>query len=405
MRSLRLSHLALFLILPLSTSLHAQDWGTPVWADEFNSPAGSPLDPTKWTFDIGQSRVNHEVAVYCPGTPSPHDQSNPRTSTAWSEIQVCDPKDGNVSLDGEHLVLRAVQRDGKWTSGRIKTQDRQTFQYGRIEARIKMPFGDGLWPAFWGLGEDIRSAGWPGSGEIDIMESVPEIGGLGPSRIRATIHGPGYSGDYGVRNDMAWTNGERVDTAFHIYGAIWSPYMIQFYLDDPKNVFFIATPHELPAGKEWRYGHPFFLILNLAVGSDKSWSGATDATTPNPAEMLVDYVRVYKAAPIAGPVIEAAPARMRTGETAQLPLKLTAKSGSGKVYLDCATIAPGVKCSLNPYVVDLSSGEATASLHLATQKSPIDKADVKVTAYTLSGDESSETVHISFKKQIMESSR
>jgi beta-glucanase (GH16 family) len=398
MRQFRLSNLVpLLLLLPLSTFTLAQEWGTPVWSDEFNLPAGSSLDPAKWTFDIGKSRVNHEVEVYCPGSPSPHDQSNPRTSTAWEEIKVCDPKDGNVSLDGEHLVLRALRRDDLWTSGRIKTQDRQTFQYGRIEARIKMPFGAGLWPAFWGLGDDIRTAGWPGTGEIDIMENVPEVGGLGPSRIRSTIHGPGYSGDNGIRNDIAWTNGNRVDTGFHIYGAIWSPYMIQFYLDDPKNIFFVVTPHELPVGKDWRYNHPFFLILNLAVGSEKSWSGAANATTPNPAEMLVDYVRVYKAAPIAGPRIESAPASMHNGDTAEMPLKLTAKTGSGKIYLDCSTIAPGVKCSLNPYVVDLSSGAATTSLNLVTQRSPIDKADVKVTAYTLSGDESCGIVHIAFR--------
>ena len=103
---------------------------------------------------------------------------------------MCDPKDGNVSFDGQHLILRAVRRDDVWTSGRIKTLGHQSFQYGRIEASMKLPFGAGIWPAFWALGDNIMKVGWPASGEIDIMENVPEIGGLGPSRVRSTVHGP-----------------------------------------------------------------------------------------------------------------------------------------------------------------------------------------------------------------------
>jgi beta-glucanase (GH16 family) len=397
MHSLRVFSL-LAILLGLATLSSAQDWGTPIWADEFNAPAGSRLDPAKWNFDIGNLQVNQEVEIYCPGFPSDPGQSKPRFAAAWQEISACDPKDGNVSLDGEHLVLRAVQHKHVWTSGRIKTEGLQTFQYGRIEARIKLPFGAGVWPAFWALGDDISQRGWPGSGEMDFMENVPELGGLGPSRIRSTIHGPGYSGDYGVRNDIAFSHDARVDTAFHTYGAIWSPYLIQFYVDDPKNIFFVVTPHELPAGKEWVYNHPFFLILNLAVGSAKSWSGASDASTPNPAEMLVDYVRVYKAPPIPGPKIEAAPVTLRNGDSAQVRIRLTAHPGSGRMYLDCSTIAPGLTCSLQPYVADFTAkGEATAALNLVTQKSPIDQADVKVTAYTLSGNQSSSTIHVTFK--------
>jgi beta-glucanase (GH16 family) len=283
----------------------AQNWGTPVWQDEFHQPPDSRLDPAKWSFDIGDLHVNREVEIYCPGFPSEHDQSKPRFEAGWQEINICDQKDGNVSFEGEHLVLRATERHGVWTSGRIKTEGHQAFQYGRIEARIKMPVGPGLWPAFWALGEGITKVGWPASGEIDFMENVPEVGGLGPARIRSTLHGPAYSGDYGIRNDFEFPSGGRVDTEFHTYGAIWSPYMIQFYVDDPANIFFTATPHQLPVGKAWVYNQPFFLILNLAVGSAESWPKATTPTTPNPADMLVDYVRVYKAAAIPGPKIEA----------------------------------------------------------------------------------------------------
>lgn len=399
MSSLRVISIALiFLVICSARRVNAQEWGSPVWADEFNQPAGSVLNPSKWTFDLGNMKVNAEVEIYCPEFPFNRAQAKPWLDSAWNDISVCDPKDRNVWLDGEHLVLRAVQHNGLWTSGRIKTAGRQTFQYGRIEARIRMPFGAGLWPAFWALGDRISTVGWPASGEIDFMENVPEVGGLGPSRIRSTIHGPGYSGDYGVRNDIAWSNGERVDTAFHTYGAIWSPYMIEFYLDDPRNVFFVATPHELPVGKEWAYNQPFFLILNLAVGSAKSWSGATDATTPNPGEMLVDYVRVYKTATIPGPSITADPFAMHNGDSAEIPVKLAARNGSGRMYLECSTTAPGVSCSLHPYVVNFDSKhEAMVSLKVVTQLSPIHEADVRVTAYTLSGDEGAGRVHITFK--------
>jgi beta-glucanase (GH16 family) len=378
-----------------SMSSLAQNWGTPVWQDEFHQPPDSRLDPAKWNFDIGDLRVNREVEIYCPGFPSEHDQSKPRFEAGWQEISVCDQKDGNVSFDGEHLVLRATEHHGVWTSGRIKTEGHQAFQYGRIEARIKMPAGPGLWPAFWALGDGIAKIGWPASGEIDFMENVPVVGGLGPARIRSTLHGPAYSGDYGIRNDFEFPHGGRVDTGFHTYGAIWSPYMIQFYVDDPANIFFTATPHQLPVGKAWVYNQPFFLILNLAVGSAGSWPKATAPNTPNPADMLVDYVRVYKAAAIPGPKIEAATATIASDDSTQVPVTLTAAPGSGKMYLDCSTIASGLTCSLSPYIVDFTAAaSATATLNLVTQKGPPETADVKITAYTLSGDESSGIVHI-----------
>ena len=376
----------------------AQDWGKPVWADEFNQAAGSRLDPSKWTFDIGNLRVNNEVEIYCPGDGANRDQSKPHLDTAWKEISVCDPKDGNVSLDGEHLVLRAVKHGDFWTSGRIKTSGRQAFQYGRFEARIKMPFGPGIWPAWWALGNNIEKVGWPQSGEIDFMESVPERGGLGPSRYRSTMHGPGYNGNGGIRNDVDLAGGSRVDTAFHTYGMIWSPYLVQFYLDDPANTFFTVTPHEIPVGKEWVFNQPFFLILNLAIGSDRSWPGATDSTTPNPANMLVDWVRVYKAAKIEGPRMQAEAVTMKTGTTRDVPVKLTSKRGTGKVYLDCSTIASGISCGLDPYVVDFSNtDQVKTTLRLVTQKNPTSGAEIKIDAYTLSGDQSTGTVRVKFE--------
>lgn len=373
-----------------------QDWGKPVWADEFNQPAGSRLDPAKWNFEIGNLKVNNELEIYCPGFPAEKEQSKPWYDAGWKDISICDPKDGNVSFDGEHLVLRAVLRNGKWTSGRINTEGHESFKYGRAEARIKLPFGAGIWPAFWAHGDE--SVSWPRVGEIDYMESVPEHGGLGPYRVRSTIHGPGYSGDFGIHNDLAFPHNGRVDDGFHIYGCIWSPYMIQFYVDDPKNIFFVVTPRELPPGTEWVYSHPFYVILNLAIGGEHSWPGAADATTQSPATMLVDYVRVYKAGKIEGPTIEAPGVAMRTGTNKQVKVRLSSKSGTGRVYLDCATTAPGVHCEMNPYVVDFSNtSEATANLHITAQRSPISKAELKITAYTVSGNDSSQIVKVSLK--------
>src|SRR5581483_4444076 len=246
-----LSFVAMFFLF--AAAAIAPDWGSPVWSDEFKQPAGSPLDPAKWNLEIGNLKFNNELEIYCPAFPADREQMKPRFDAGWTEISACNPQDGNVSFDGEHLLLRATKHGGQWFSGRINTEGHYAFQYGRMEARIRLPFGAGTWPAFWALGSDIQKVGWPAGGEIDVMENVPEHGGLGPHRVRSTVHGPGYSGNFGVRNDIDLFHGGRVDDGFHIYGAIWSPYMLQFYLDDPKNVFFVLTPRELPAGTEWVY--------------------------------------------------------------------------------------------------------------------------------------------------------
>jgi hypothetical protein len=167
--------------------------------------------------------------------------------------------------------------------------------------------------------------------------------------------------------------------------------MIQFYLDDPSHIFFVMTPRQLPAGKAWVYNHPFFLILNLAVGSSKSWSGAFDQTTPNPADVLVDYVRVYQAAPVEAPNFELPPAvRAKSGESTDAAVKIIGKPGSGRMYVECLSLDPGVHCDANPYVVDFSSsGEATVTAHVTAQPTPIEKASVTLNVYPVSGERAS----------------
>lgn len=237
-----------------------------VWSDEFN---GTQLDTKKWVYDIGGGKWgNLELEYY----------TNQST---------------NVAIQAGKLVITARQEKytdtnkavWNFTSGRLKTLGKFTQTYGRFEARIKIPFGQGIWPAFWMLGADIIKTGWPNCGEIDIMENI----GKEPTIVHGTIHGPGYSGAGGIGDQYSLPQGQRFADDFHVFAVEWEPRVIRFYVDD--HLYATRTPTDLPAGKKWVYDHPFFLILNLAVGGD--WPGNPDASTIFPQTMLVDYVRVY----------------------------------------------------------------------------------------------------------------
>ena len=175
-----------------------------------------------------------------------------------------------------------------YTSARLKTLGKFSQTYGRFEARIKIPRGQGIWPAFWMLGDDIDKPGWPTCGEIDIMENI----GKEPGIVHGTIHGPGYSGDKGIGSPYALATDQRFADDFHVYAVEWEPAAIRFYVDD--HLYATRTPEELPKGTKWVYDHPFFLLLNVAVGG--GWPGNPDSTTVFPQTMLVDYVRVYERA-------------------------------------------------------------------------------------------------------------
>jgi len=242
---------------------------TLVWSDEFNAPDGSAPDPKKWTYDIGgKGWGNNELESYT-------------------------GRRQNVAIQGGNLVIQALKEtytgpDGvarDYTSARLKTQRLFTQKYGRIEARIKIPYGQGLWPAFWMLGDDIDRAGWPACGEIDIFENI----GREPSIIHGTVHGPGYSGGKGISGAYALPGGYRFADGFHVFSVEWQPNQVTFLLD--ANAYKTVTPADLPPGAKWVFDHPFFLILNLAVGGNVPAS--PDISTDFPQRMLVDYVRVY----------------------------------------------------------------------------------------------------------------
>ena len=251
-----------------STPSPGAQW-TLVWSDEFDAANGSTPDPAKWAFDTGGSGWgNNELEYY-----TNHPQ--------------------NAQIQNGNLVITAVREsytgpDGvtrNYTSARLKTQGKFDQAYGRFEARIKIPSGQGVWPAFWMLGSNIALAPWPACGEVDIMENI----GKEPATVHGTIHGPGYSGSQGIGSPYSLPSGNFSDD-FHVFAVEWEPNAIRFYVDN--NLYATRSPADLPPGKTWVYDHPFFVILNLAIGGD--WPGNPDKTTVLPQKMLVDYVRVYK---------------------------------------------------------------------------------------------------------------
>jgi beta-glucanase (GH16 family) len=209
-----------------------------------------------------------------------------------NELETYTNRTQNAHVQDGNLVITANKEtftgsDGitrQYTSARLKTASLFEQKYGRFEARIKITFGQGMWPAFWMLGNNIGTAGWPSCGEIDIMENI----GKEPSIVHGTIHGPGYSGANGLGGPYTLPSGKFADD-FHIFAIEWEASALRFYVDG--NLYETRTPADLPAGKTWVFDHPFFILLNVAVGGD--WPGNPDNTTVFPQNMLVDYVRVY----------------------------------------------------------------------------------------------------------------
>jgi beta-glucanase (GH16 family) len=242
-----------------------------VWSDEFNGPDGSAVDSSKWVQETGGGGWGNNELEYYTRRPQ------------------------NAFLEKGNLVIKVVEEkysgsDGvsrNYTSARLKTQSKFSQTYGRFEARIKIPRGQGIWPAFWMLGADIKRVQWPACGEIDVMENI----GKEPAMVHGTIHGPGYNGANGIGSSFALPGGERFADDFHIYAVEWEPNTIRFYVDD--HLYATRTPADLPKETKWVYNHPFFILLNVAVGGD--WPGNPDSTSVFPQTMLVDYVRVYEA--------------------------------------------------------------------------------------------------------------
>jgi beta-glucanase (GH16 family) len=238
------------------------------WDDEFTGPNGSSPDLAKWVMESGGNGWGNE------------------------ELEYYTPRPKNLRLENGNLEVEAIKEEFKgpdgvtrrYSSGRITSQGRFSQVYGRFEARIRIPSGQGVWPAFWLLGDNFSSIGWPGCGEIDIMESVD----VEKSKIRGSLHGPGYSATESVTSRYTLPQG-RFSDGFHIFAVEWEPQVIRYYADD--ELYATTTPADLPKGARWVYDHPFFIVLNLAVGGNLP--ATPDTATEFPQRMLVDYVRVY----------------------------------------------------------------------------------------------------------------
>jgi beta-glucanase (GH16 family) len=281
----RLQLLAIAAVVATALPAHAQTWNL-VWSDEFNGAAGTFPDATKWNYDVGNNGGwgNGESQFYC---------------AAGSNAAPCSAANPNAFMNGGGSLVIRARRDagGTWTSARMLTSGKFTVQYGRIEARMRLVAASGLWPAFWMLGSNIGSVGWPSCGEIDIMEWVVNYA---PNVTSSALHGPGYSGGGNIGVQAGFPNGSRVDDPnYHIYGVEWSPNQIRFYRDVPTNVIRTMTPANIPAGTTWAYNHPFFILLNQAVGGN--WFPGPDGSTPPVNDVLVDYVRVFQAGAVPPP--------------------------------------------------------------------------------------------------------
>jgi len=232
--------------------------------DEFDRP-GAPSESI-WGYDIGTG------------------------NNGWgnNELQYYTDRPENIKVEDGMLHMTAIQESfmgSSYTSARILTKGKFEQAYGRYEARIKLPWGQGLWPAFWLLGADIDTNGWPNCGEIDVMENR----GSEPTIASSAVHGPGYSGGNAVLKRYELEN-DRFDTDFHIFGIEWGPGYINFYIDDV--LYNQITPEDVSG--EWVFNKPFFILMNVAVGG--SFGGPPNSDTVFPQTMLVDYVRVYESA-------------------------------------------------------------------------------------------------------------
>ncbi|MDI1463210.1 discoidin domain-containing protein [Catellatospora sp. KI3] len=233
-----------------------------IFADEFNGPAGTKPDASKWTIDTGTGQ-NAEQQYYT--------------------------NNNNANMNGAGSLVIEARREAvggmQYSSHRMNTGGKFTFQYGRVEARVKVPKGNGFWPAFWMMGADfLTGRPWPYNGEIDIMEIL----GKDTTRSYTTLHAPMYNGGGGYGFEKIW--GIDLSADYHVYAAQWDSNGIRFFVDSTE-VFYASKATVESTRGPWVFDHPFYLIVNLAVGGD--WPGNPDASTPFPSQMLIDYVRVY----------------------------------------------------------------------------------------------------------------
>lgn len=244
------------------------------WSEEFGGPPGALPDPQTWTAELGAGGWGcGQLQWYTASASNAAIDADGRLAIVARRELGLGPGLGNVGAPPTDRV----------TSARLITKDRVTLRLGRVEARIKVPAGLGLWVAFWMLGSDIDDVGWPACGEIDIMECV----GSQPATVHGTLHGPGFAG---LKDGIGYAHDAGVDLSedFHVYGVDWAADRITWLLDG--TAYHSLTPRATP-GERWPFTHDFYLLMNLAVGGD--WPGNSTEEPRLPATMLVDWIRAY----------------------------------------------------------------------------------------------------------------
>ena len=230
-----------------------------VWSDEFDA---TTLNLDNWTYELGDG---------CPNL------------CGWGNNELQEYTDNNHRLEEGMLIISAEKiSSNNYTSTRIVTKGKQEFQYGRIEARVKVPSGAGMWPAFWALGNDIETNSWPNCGEIDIIEYV----GKNPGQIFTSVH---TASSFGNTVNTQITPIPNVEDDFHVYSIEWNKDFIEFFFDDSR-VYRYAP--QIQNNETWPFNKPFFFILNLAVGGN--FGGPVANNIEFPREFIIDYVRVYQ---------------------------------------------------------------------------------------------------------------
>ena len=256
-------------IIALNSGIPESGYTTPesyegmslVWQDEFN---GDQLNLENWTFETGTG------------------------SNGWGNNELQYYRQENTRVEGGYLTITAKRESFQgrdYTSSRIKTQERQSFQYGRIDIRAALPKGQGIWPALWMLGNNITSVGWPSCGEIDIMELIG--GGAGrDNTVHGTIHWS-HRGQYASYGKAYTLQNGIFSDKFHVFSIVWTPATITWYVDDVQYNVVDITPAELN-----EFHQKYFLIFNVAVGGN--WPKSPDSSTSFPQRMTVDYIRVFQ---------------------------------------------------------------------------------------------------------------
>jgi beta-glucanase (GH16 family) len=263
---------------PVSTArLPPAGMWTLVWADEFSGPAGAGVDTTRWRYDTADGCASGNCGW----------GNNEKEYYRSSRDNIAHTGDGHLAIVARVASdsLPCYYGRCRYTSAKITTRGKVTVAPGRVEARIKLARGQGLWPAFWMLGTNIGSVGWPASGELDILENK----GSEPGITSSAVHGPGYSGNTPFAHRQATSA-----TEFHVYAVEWDAQSISYYVDAQRH--YTVSRADVQSRGAWVFDQPFYVILNQAVGGHFDGDPQSDSILP--ATMLIDYVRVYR--PVGG---------------------------------------------------------------------------------------------------------